>query len=174
MKPFQDTEESRTLARLEREWITALRQHDIPTVQSMIAADFTYSSDTAVLDKKGFLARLEEFDLGEKTIELIDERIRIFGTAAISTGAASFRQPSRDQVDGSVKVASGSAVVNLGELAREEKREPARTRRGVPPPGPVSQDRPVQVAKPEYRYTAVYVRLRGRWQMVALHLSTAK
>lgn len=174
MKATQEKDESRSLARLEKEWVATFNSANASILENVLADDFIYTNEGGTLGKREFVMRAEIFDLSKRRIELSDGRVRVYGTAAISTGTATLWPHAGDQIKGYSKVGSGSSVINLGELSRQQQLPPSSVKpRGVPAPMTVPQDRPVPRANSQYRYTAVYVKLRGRWQMVALHLSLA-
>jgi hypothetical protein len=171
----QANDDRRSLARLEQKLIDIFEHRNQPLLDEALASDFTYTNEAATLGKREFIAQAENFGFVGKRIELSGNRLRVYGNAAISTGSASVRSDADVPVKGTPGVATGSATVNLGKLSEEEKRQPPPRAepRAVPSPMSVPQDRPVPVADARYRYTAMYVKLRGRWQMVALHLSRA-
>jgi hypothetical protein len=172
----QANDDTRSLARLEQKLIDILEHRKQPLLDEVLASDFIYTNEAATLGKREFIAMAENLGFVGKRIELSGNRLRVYENAAVSTGNASVRTNADIPVKGTAGVASGSATVNLGKLSDEEKQPPPPPRaepRAVPSPMPVPQDRPVPAADARYRYTATYVRLRGRWQMVALHLSRA-
>jgi hypothetical protein len=168
----QDNDTTRSLARLQEKWITGFRDHDPAVLEDALANDFMYTSETATLGKQEFISMAQRLDLTQKRIELTDSRVRVYGNAAVSTGGVLLRPQASDPIKGDSKIASESGVINLRELSRTEKPPKSTSNpRVVPAPMPVPQDRPVPVADTQYRYTAMYAKSRGRWQMVALHLS---
>lgn len=172
MKTAQDNNSARPLALLEQEWIKTFQSGNSGLLANVLAEDFIYTSGATSLSKEEFIASVGQHNLSKARIELTESRVRVYGTAAVSTGCAVLWPQDNSQVKGEPKVASGSAVVNLSELAEQQKPPPVEPR-GVPAPMPVPQGRPVPVADAKYRYTPMYVKLGGRWQMVALHLSQA-
>jgi hypothetical protein len=172
MEAIQGRDDTRTLARLEQQWISIFQRGDSAVLENVLTGDFIYTAETGTLGKKEFIALAKLFDPSKRGIELTDNQMRIYGRAAISTGVATLRSRDGGQIKGESKVASRSGVVNLDELSRQEKSPPTSVApRIVPAPMPIPNNRPVPVADAKYRYTAIYVKLRGRWQMVALHLS---
>jgi hypothetical protein len=174
VRAIQNNNDTRSLTRLEQKWVTLFRRPDRTVMESGIADDFIYTSETATLSKREFIKLVEKLDLSERRIELTNSRVRVYGRAAVSTGGAVLRPQADDQIKGNSKVTSRSAVINLAELSQQKKTASSSVgMRGVPAPMPVPQDRPVPDADARYRYTAMYIKVRGRWQMVALHLSWA-
>jgi hypothetical protein len=174
MKAIEDNKDARSLARLEQQCIAAFEQHDLSVLENVLADDFIYTGQTMTLGKREFIAQVGKVELNERTLQLADGRVRVYASAAISTGGATLRPRTEDQIKGNNQVTSSPAVVNLGQLARQEKPAPSPgAQRVVPAPMIVPHDLPVPVAGAQYRYTAVYVKSHGRWQMAALHLSQA-
>jgi Domain of unknown function (DUF4440) len=167
-----DNDATRSLVRLQQEWITEFVRHGPAVMERLIADDFIYTSETSTIGKQEFILLAKKLDLSELRIELTDVRVRVFGIAAVSTGSVVLRRQGGDPIKGQSKTASDAAVVNLGELSRQEKQTSSKGKaKGVPAPMPIPHDHPVPVAEARYRYMAMYAKFRGRWQIVALHLS---
>lgn len=171
----QDNDDTRSLARLEQKLIDIFEHRSQPALDDVLAPDFIYTSEAATLDKREFIVQAENFGFSKRRIELSGSRLRVYANAAISTGSARMRPGPDVPLKGTPKVASSSATLNLSELPDEKKQSssPQTEPRGVPAPMRVPQERPVAKTDERYRYTAMYVKLRGRWQMAALHLSRA-
>lgn len=170
VKTMQDSEAARSLAQLELKWIADFQRRDPTLLENILADDFVYTSEIAILNKREFIARAEKLELGERKIELDNSRMRVYGSAAVSTGSIVLRSQVKDQIKGNSGVAAKSAVVNLGEM-QEKQPSSSGERRIVPSPMPVPRNRPVPAIDAQYRYTAIYVKLYGRWRLAALHLS---
>src|SRR5215210_7367642 len=78
--------ETRSLVRLQQEWMAAFQRHDWAVLKDLLAEDFTCTSDRGTLGKRDSISLAEKLDLGERRIELSDSRVRVYGSAAVSTG----------------------------------------------------------------------------------------
>lgn len=168
----QNDDAAHTLTRVEQKLLAALEAGDRAVLEDILTADFVYANEGETLNRKGAIARAAGINFTERKIELSKGTIRVYGNAAISTGTVMLRPRAKDEIRGVSQTASGSAVVNLGKLPRQEKTPPYSTQpRAVPAPMPEPHDLPVPAADVPYRYAARYIKRRGRWQMVELRLS---
>lgn len=165
-------DDTRSLTLLEQQWITDFESRKSGLLEKVLSHDFVYVSEAGVLAKREFIALVEKFDLSSSTIQLNNKSVHVHGLAAVSSGSVVLLPKTSDQIKGESKVAAKSAVVNVGESVRKEPPPTTRTARVVPAPMPVPQNSQV-LAPARHRYTAMYVKVVGRWRLVALHLSCA-
>lgn len=184
-KAGTDTSEQ-ALLRFERDMADAFLQRERGALKQYLAEDFRLTTGDGVRDRAQFLESAARDAAGFASIDLDARHVRFYDDTAVSTGIATFKTRVAAQASepaearGEAGTATGSAVVNVTELARAEAgNPPAQKQRAIHPP----MSTPDDLAPPpdstgasqddgaQYRYTAVYVRRQRRWQAVALQLT---
>lgn len=174
----QDSAAAKRLKQIEREWINAFLRRDLRTLKDVLAEDFTYINGAEFLNKSEVIARAEKLNLNNQSVELVTNRVRLYGNAAVSTGRAAVKGQLPDQIKGEANAVSNPSVVNLGKLSRQNKgSQTSGDLKGVPSPLPVPHNLPVTDLQPmaavvgQYQYTSIFIKQRGKWRLVALHLT---
>lgn len=192
MKVNQTTQASNSeeeLMRFERDWADAFLRRERGVLKQYLADDFRLTTGDGVSDRAQFLESAEHDAAGFSSIDLSARSMRLYGDTAVSNGIATFKtrtvggasEPA--EIRGEAATATGSAVVNVAELSREEAVNPSpHKQKAIHPPmsTPDNLQPPRDAATApdatnvQYRYTAVYVRRQGRWQAVALQLTRTR
>jgi uncharacterized protein (TIGR02246 family) len=72
----------------ERRWTEALVKSDVAALEALYADDLVYVHSGGNVETKGqFLDRVRKGGLKYQKVELVDPRVRVFGSAAVVNGA---------------------------------------------------------------------------------------
>ncbi len=83
----QQSDAEQEIRKLDDQRIKAILDQDIPTLDRLMADDFTYTHQGGVTETKAeFLGAMKSGTGAFRSVKLSDVRVRIFGNAALITG----------------------------------------------------------------------------------------